>query len=192
MNIDTNRTSELRQMLMARRLELGGIVHSGIRDGASGNPRTWAISPRTRRPYIRSTWTCLCSSSSADGQAHRRGADAAGRRSIRDLRGVRPRDQRSPAARALPFAVRCTRCEDRREENETGSAEFAKRAEASPSWRTPSMLQASTRFRTPPRCQSRLSAPSGFVTACCQGLPSTARPAATGFQSPGEGMPILA
>ena len=33
MNIDTTRTIELRQMLMARRLELGSIVHSGISDG---------------------------------------------------------------------------------------------------------------------------------------------------------------
>ena len=39
MNIDTNRTIELRQMLMAHRLELGSIVHSGIRDGRRRQPR---------------------------------------------------------------------------------------------------------------------------------------------------------
>ena len=33
MNIDTDRTIALREMLMARRLERGSVVHSSIRDG---------------------------------------------------------------------------------------------------------------------------------------------------------------
>ena len=127
MNIDTNRTIELRQMLMARRLELGSIVHSSIRDGRQRQPKDVGdIEEDSATVHQVDLDHVPAPNSSADGQAHRRGADAAGRRSIRDLRGVRPPD-RDRRLRALPFAVRCTRCEDRREENGDRFREFAKK-----------------------------------------------------------------
>ena len=61
MNIDTNRTIELRQMLMARRLELGSIVHSGIRDGRRRQSRDVGDLEEDSATCTRSTLTCLSS-----------------------------------------------------------------------------------------------------------------------------------
>ena len=96
MNIETVRVIELRQMLMARRLEASSF---GRPDGRTGQRLDEAMARLAAHQY----GTCtVC------------GLEIAERR-----------------LRALPFAVRCTRCEDRRDEYVTTVSRGERRSEAS-------------------------------------------------------------
>jgi len=127
MNIDTNRTIELRQMLMARRLELGGIVHSIIRDGRRRQPKDvgdLAEDSATLHQVDLDMSLLQVRAQTVkriDEALTRLAADQYGTCAVC---GLEISDRR---LRALPFAVRCTRCEDRREENGDRFREFAKK-----------------------------------------------------------------
>jgi len=127
MNIDTNRTIELKQMLMARRLELGSIVHSGIRDGRQRQPKDVGDleeeSATLHQVDIDISLLQIRAQTvkRIDEALTRLAADQYGTCAVC---GLRISDRR---LRALPFAVRCTQCEDRREENGDRFREFAKK-----------------------------------------------------------------
>jgi RNA polymerase-binding transcription factor len=127
MNIDTNRTSELRQMLMARRLELGGIVHAVIRDGRQRQPKDvgdLAEDSATLHQVDLDMSLLQVRAQTVkriDEALTRLAADQYG---ICAVCGLEIGERR---LRALPFAVRCMRCEDRREENGDRFREFAKK-----------------------------------------------------------------
>ena len=126
MNIDTNRTIELRQMLMARRLELGSIVHSGIRDGrrrTQGRGRSEEDSATLHQVDLDMSLLQIRAQSvrRIDEALTRLAADQYGTCAVCGLAISERR------LRALPFAVRCTRCEDRREKNGDRFREFAKK-----------------------------------------------------------------
>jgi RNA polymerase-binding transcription factor len=129
MNIDTNRTSELRQMLTARRLELGGIVHSSIRDGRQRQPKDVGdlAEDSAALHQVDVDMSLLQVRAQTvkriDEALTRLAADQYGTCAVC---GLEISDRR---LRALPFAVRCTRCEDRREENGDRLREFAKKGE---------------------------------------------------------------
>ena len=130
MNIDTNRTLELRQMLMARRLELGSIVHSGISDGRQRQSKdvgdfgedsatAHQVGLDLSLLQMRAQTVERIDEALTRLAADRYGTCAVCGREIAERR-----------LRALPFAVRCTRCEDRREENGERFREFAKKGGA--------------------------------------------------------------
>ena len=127
MNIDTNRTIELRQMLMARRLELGSIVHSGIRDGRRRQPRDVGDLEEDSATLHQADLDMSLLQMRAqtveriDEALTRLAADGYG------ICAVCGREISERRLRALPFAVRCTRCEDRREESGDRFREFAKK-----------------------------------------------------------------
>jgi DnaK suppressor protein len=125
MSIDPNRTAELSQMLMARRTELLSIVDSTIRDGrqrqskdvgefgedsATGHEAELNLSLLQMRAQTVKR---------IDEALARLAADQYGMCAVCGLEITERR------LRALPFAVRCTRCEDRREENGDRLREFA-------------------------------------------------------------------
>jgi DnaK suppressor protein len=130
MNTDTNRTTELRQMLMARQLELGSIVHSTIRDGRRRQPKDVGdfIEDSAAVHEVDLNMSLLQMRAQTvkriDEALTRLAADQYG---ICAVCGVEIAERR---LRALPFAVRCTRCEDRREENGDRFREFAKKGGA--------------------------------------------------------------
>lgn len=126
MNIDTNRSIELRQMLMARRLELGGIVHSIIRDGRQRQPKDVGDLGEDSATVHQDDLDMSLLQMRA--QTVKRIDDAltqlaADRYGICAVCGLEIAERR---LRALPFAVRCKHCEDRREQNEDRFREFAK------------------------------------------------------------------
>ena len=126
MNIDTNRTIELKQMLMARRLELGSIVHSGIRDGRRQTRDVGDVEEDSATLHQVDLDMSLLQIRAQtvkriDEALTRLAADQYG---ICAVCGLEISERR---LRALPFAVRCTRCEDRREENGDRFREFAKK-----------------------------------------------------------------
>jgi DnaK suppressor protein len=127
MNIDTNRRLELRQILMARRLELGGIVHSSIRDGRQRPPKDVGDlgEDSVAVHQVDLDMSLLQMRAQAveriDEALTRLASDRYG---ICAVCGLEIAERR---LRAVPFAVRCTRCEDRREENEDRFRETAKR-----------------------------------------------------------------
>ena len=127
MNIDTNRTIELRQTLMARRLELGSIVRTGIRDGRRREPKDVGDleedSATLHQVDLDMSLLQLRAQTvkRIDEALTRLAADQYG---ICAVCGLEIAERR---LRALPFAVRCTRCEDRREENGDRFREFAKK-----------------------------------------------------------------
>ena len=126
MNIDTNRTIELRQMLMARRLELGSIVHSGISDGRR-HPRDVGDLEEDSATLHQADLDISLLQIRAqtvkriDEALTRLAADQYGTCAVCGLEIGERR------LRALPFAVRCTRCENRREANGDRFREFAKK-----------------------------------------------------------------
>src|SRR5687767_2149126 len=97
MTADTNRTSVLAAPLTAHRRETGSAVDGRIRDGRHRQPK--GVGDALARLA-----------------AHQYGACA--------VCGLEISERR---LRALPFAVRCKRCEDRREENNDRFREFAKK-----------------------------------------------------------------
>lgn len=130
MNIDTNRTIELRQMLMERRLELGSVVQSNIREGrqrqlqdvgdfGEDSATAHQVELDLSLLQMRAQTVERIDEALTRLAADRYGICAVCGREIADRR-----------LRALPFAVRCTRCEDRREENGERLREFAKRGGA--------------------------------------------------------------
>jgi len=127
MTIATNRTLELKQMLMTRRLELGSIVHSAIRDGRQRQPRDVGdlaenssalheVDVELSLVQVRAQTV-----KQIDEALTRLAADQYGTCAVC---GIKISDRR---LRALPFAVRCTRCEDRREDNGDRLREFKKK-----------------------------------------------------------------
>ena len=127
MNIDTNRTIEFRQMLMARRIELGSIVHSGIRDGRRRPRDVGDLEEDSATLHQVDLDMSLLQIRAQtvkriDEALTRLAADQYGTCAVCGLEIGERR------LRALPFAVRCTRCEDRREENGDRFREFAKSA----------------------------------------------------------------
>ena len=127
MNIDTNRTIELRQMLMDRRLELGSVVHSNIRDGRQRQPKEvgdFGEDSATAHQVELDLSLLQMRAQTVERIDEALTRLAADRYGICTVCGREIADRR---LRALPFAVRCTRCEDRREENGERLREFAKR-----------------------------------------------------------------
>lgn len=127
MNIDTNRALELRQMLMERRLELGSVVHSSIRDGRqrqSKDVNDFGEDSATAHQVDLDLSLLQMRAQTVeriDEALTRLAGDQYGTCVVCGLEIAARR------LRALPFAVRCTRCEDRREENGERLREFAKR-----------------------------------------------------------------
>jgi RNA polymerase-binding transcription factor len=129
MNIDTNRTIALREMLMARRLELGSVVHASIRDGRQR--QTKDVGDLVEDSATVHQADLDMSLLQMRAQTVKR-VDEALTRLAADQYGtcaVCGRQISDRRLRALPFAVRCTRCEERREKNGDRFREFAKRAE---------------------------------------------------------------
>lgn len=127
MNIDTNRTIELRQMLMDRRLELGSVVHSNLRDGRQRQPKDvgdFGEDSATAHQVELDLSLLQMRAQTVERIDEALTRLAADRYGICAVCGREIADRR---LRALPFAVRCTRCEDRREENGERLREFAKR-----------------------------------------------------------------
>ena len=127
MNIDTNRTIELRQTLMARRLELGSVVHSIIRDGRQRQPKD--VGDLGEDSATLHQVDLDMSLLQVRAQTVKRIEEALTRLAANQygtcaVCGLEISERR---LRALPFAVRCTRCEDRREENGDRFREFAKK-----------------------------------------------------------------
>ena len=127
MNIDTNRTMELRQMLMARRRELGSIVHSTLRDGRQRQLKDVGDLGEDSATVhqddldlsllqMRAQTVKRIDEALTRLAAHQYGTCTVCGREIAERR-----------LRALPFAVRCKPCEDRREENNDRFREFAKK-----------------------------------------------------------------
>ena len=127
MNIDTNRTIELRKMLMARRLELGSMVHSIIRDGRERESKDVGDlgedSATGHQDDLDKTLLQMRARTveHIDEALTRLAADQYGTCAVCGLQIAERR------LRALPFAVRCKRCEDRREANNDRFREFAKK-----------------------------------------------------------------
>lgn len=144
MNIDTNRSIELRQMLMARRLELGSVVHSSIRDGRQRQPKDVGDIAEDSATVHQGDLDLSLLQMRA--QTVKRIDEAltrltANQYGICAVCGLEIAERR---LRALPFAVRCKQCEGRREQNEDRFREFAKQAPASHARTTAS---ATDRFR---------------------------------------------
>ena len=127
MKIDTKRTTELRQMLMARRTELGGIVHSTIRDGRQRETKdvgeigedsatVHTVDLNLSLLQMRAQMVKGIDEALTRLAAHQYGTCA--------VCGLQITERR---LRALPFAVRCTRCENRREESGDRFREFVKK-----------------------------------------------------------------
>jgi DnaK suppressor protein len=131
MNIDTNRAHELKQMLMARRLEIGGILHSLIRDGRKRQPKDVGDlgedSAAVHQDDLDMSLLQMRSETvnRIDEALTRLAANQYGTCTACGLEIAERR------LRALPFAVRCTRCEDRREETATSVSRGELRLEAS-------------------------------------------------------------
>lgn len=127
MNIDTNRSIELRQMLMARRLELGSIVNSRLRDGRHRQPKDVADLGEDSATVHQDDLDMSLLQMRAqtvkriDEALTRLAANQYG---ICAVCGLEIAERR---LRALPFAVRCRHCEDRREQNGDRFREFAKK-----------------------------------------------------------------
>ena len=130
MNSDTNRAIELKQMLMEHRVQLGSVVHSIIRDGRQRQPKEVADfgEDSATAHQVELDLSLL----QMRAQTVER-IDEALTRLAGDRYGICAvcgREIAERRLRALPFAVRCTRCEDRREENGERLREFAKRGGA--------------------------------------------------------------
>jgi DnaK suppressor protein len=127
MNIATNRTLELRKMLMTRRLEQGSIVHSVIRDGRRRQPRDVGDlaedSSALHEVDVEMSLVEVRAQTvkRIDEALTRLAADQYGTCAVCGLKISERR------LRALPFAVRCTRCEERREENGDRLREFKRK-----------------------------------------------------------------
>jgi DnaK suppressor protein len=117
MNIDTNRATELRHNLEARRLELGTIVHSILSDGRRRQPKEVGdLGEDSVNDHQDGLDMSLLQ---MRAQTVKRIDEALIRLAVNQYGtcsacGLEIAERR---LRALPFAVRCTRCEDRREEN---------------------------------------------------------------------------
>lgn len=126
MNIDTNRSIELRQMLMARRLELGSVVQSTIRGGRQRQLKDVGDLGEDSATVHQDDLDMSLLQMRAqtvkriDEALTRLAADRYGTCAVCGLEISERR------LRALPFAVRCKHCEDRREQNEDRFREFAK------------------------------------------------------------------
>lgn len=127
MNIDTNRSIELRQMLMARRLELGSVVRSTIQGGRQRQPKDVGDLGEDSATVHQGDLDMSLLQMRA--QTVKRIDEALTRLATNQygicaVCGLEIAERR---LRALPFAVRCKHCEDRREQNEDRFREFAKK-----------------------------------------------------------------
>jgi len=126
MTNDTTRTTELRQMLIARRHELGSVVQMRIRDGRQRQPRDVGDLGEDSATVHQDDLDLALLQMRAE--TVNRIDEALTRLAARQYGtctacGLEIAEVR---LRALPFAVRCKRCEDRREENEDRSREARK------------------------------------------------------------------
>jgi DnaK suppressor protein len=126
MTTDTDRTSLLTQMLTERRREIGSVVDSRIRDGRQRQPKEVGDIGEDSATLNQDDLEIALLQMRAetvnriDEALARLAADQYGACAVCGLEISERR------LRALPFAVRCKRCEDRREENNDKFREFAK------------------------------------------------------------------
>jgi DnaK suppressor protein len=117
MTADTDRMSVLAELLTAHRREIGSAVDGRIRDGRHRQPREVGDELERSLLQMRADTVNRIDDALARLAAHQYGACA--------VCGLEISERR---LRGLPFAVRCKRCEDRREENNDRFREFAKKA----------------------------------------------------------------
>jgi DnaK suppressor protein len=131
MTNDTTRTAELKQMLMARRLELGSSVHARIRDGRQRQTRDVGDLGEDSATVHQDDLDLALLQMRAETVNR---IDEALTRLAANQYGTCTAcgfDIAEPRLRALPFAVRCKRCEDRREETAMSVSRGELRLEAS-------------------------------------------------------------